>query len=312
MERIDSSSKNEIYEKISKLSQIIPECISEGKIDFEKFKSLFKEFVDDSNEHFGLMWNGKNRALQISQSLSTNILRPVENKSVNWDNTENVYIEGDNLEVLKILQKSYNRKVKMIYIDPPYNTGNDFVYNDSFNDTLNNYVEQTNQENKANPETSGRFHTEWLNMMYPRLRLAKNLLSDDGVIFISIDDSEIENLKEICNEIFGGRNFVANIIWERAFSPINLKKHFSESHDFALVYAKNIDNLVCNGLKRKDESNGRYKNLDNDPRGPWSSSDLSVGPAIQSNIYEITTPSGRKVMPPSGYSWRLNEETFNN
>lgn len=197
---------------------------------------------------------------------------------------------------------------------PPYNTGKDFVYKDDFHDSLENYKRITGQADSegnrisTNTEASGRYHTDWLNMMYPRLRLARNLLTDDGVIFISIDDNEADNLKKICNEVFGEDNFLAQVIWERAFSPVNLKKIFSESHDYIICYAKNIDELVCNGLPRKDETNDRYSNPDNDPRGNWASADLSVCPAVESNIYEIITPSGRKVLPPSGYSWRLNRE----
>lgn len=255
-------------------------------------------------------WYGKENAIIESMTPSTGTLRPDKKSSKNWDDTENLYIEGDNLEVLKLLQKSYFGKVKMIYIDPPYNTGNDFIYPDNFKDNITNYKKVTSQTTKANPETNGRYHTDWLNMMYPRLKLARNLLTNDGVIFISIDDSEVENLKKISNEIFGENNFIANIVWERAYSPVNLKKHFSENHDFVLCYSKNIDLCKCNGLKRDEDANSRYKNLDNDPRGKWKSSDLSVGPMIKEKVYEITTPSGRKVMPPKGYCWRLSKERF--
>lgn len=208
----------------------------------------------------------------------------------------------------------------MIYIDPPYNTGNDFVYNDEFgmrneewNEVSGNYDEDGNQitgKLEKNTESNGRFHTDWLNMIYPRLKIAKDLLTDDGVIFISMDDHEQENIRKICNEIFGESNFLAQVIWERAYSPVNLKKHFSESHDYIICYAKNIETCVCNGLPRSAEANDRYSNPDNDPRGAWKSSDLSVGPRIESKVYEITTPSGRKVLPPSGYCWRLDKKTF--
>lgn len=198
----------------------------------------------------------------------------------------------------------------MIYIDPPYNTGNDFVYHDDFKNSIDNYKEQTNQINKSNPETNGRYHTDWLNMMYSRLLLSKNLLKEDGVIFISIDDHEQSNLKELCNEVFGEGNFLAQVVWERAYSPINLMKHFSPSHDYILCYAKNINCAVCNGIARSDEANERYSNPDNDPRGLWKPSDLSVGPAVQENIYPIITPSGRVVEPPAGRSWSLSEKAF--
>ena len=204
----------------------------------------------------------------------------------------------------------------MIYIDPPYNTGSDFVYNDDFKESTEEYLENSGQFDEEgnrlekNLESNGRFHTDWLNMIYPRLKLARNLLSDDGVIFISIDDNEQENLKKVCDEIFGERNFIAQVIWERAYAPVNLKKHFSESHDYIICYSKNIDLSISNGLKRSDDADNRYKNPDNDPRGPWQSDNFSVGPAVEYNIYEITTPSGRKCLPPHGRSWRVSENKF--
>ena len=254
--------------------------------------------------------------MKLAQQPTVATLKTNKAKSKNWEATENLYIEGDNLEALKLLQKSYADKVKLIYVDPPYNTGKDFVYKDNFSYSLDNYLEQTGQVdsegNKLNVNTdmNGRYHTDWLNMMYPRLKLARNLLSEDGVIFISIDDAEQANLKKIADEIFGEKNFLAQIIWERAFSPINLKKNFSESHDYILVYGKDTTKIVSNGLKRSQEANDRYSNADNDSRGPWTSGDLSVGPAIQANIYPVTTPSGRVVEPPSGRSWSLSQKAF--
>lgn len=313
---LDGKTPDLAEENIDKLKQLFPEVFTEGKIDFGKLQQVLGEYVEDSNERYNFTWNGKGRALRLSQTPSLGTLRPCKEESKDWDTTQNLYIEGDNLEVLKLLQKSYYSKVKMIYIDPPYNTGKDFVYKDDFHDSLENYKKITGQVDDSgnalstNTEASGRYHTDWLNMMYPRLRLARNLLSDDGVIFISIDDNEVHNLRKICDEVFGEDNFIAQVIWERAFSPVNLKKHFSESHDYILSFAKNIDFLVCNGLPRSEEADNRYSNPDNDPRGKWASADLSVGPAIQSNIYEITTPSGRVVLPPSGYSWRLSKERF--
>lgn len=310
MENLKGKSMDLTEDNLNKLKELFPEVFEEGKIDFDKLRLLLGDNVEDKEERYEFTWHGKNNAIRIAQTPSTGTLRPDKESSKNWDDTENLYIEGDNLEVLKLLQKSYFGKVKMIYIDPPYNTGKDFVYHDDFRDNISNYKEITNQTTRANPETNGRYHTDWLNMMYPRLKLARNLLTADGVIFISIDDIEIENLKKICNDIFGENNFIANIIWERAYSPVNLKKHFSENHDFILCYSKNIDLCRCNGLKRDGEIDFRYKNLDNDPRGKWKSSDLSVGPEIKEKVYEITTPSGRKVMPPKGYCWRLSKERF--
>lgn len=243
-------------------------------------------------------------------------LRPCIEESKDWDNTENLYIEGDNLEVLKLLQNSYFNKVKMIYIDPPYNTGNDFIYVDDFAQNIDEYEEAKGSFDEEgnrlfkNTDTNGRFHSDWCSMIYPRLVLARNLLADDGVIFISIDDNEQENLKKICDEVFGEKNFIAQIIWERAYAPVNLKKHFSENHDYIICYAKDIDKAICNGLPRASEANDRYSNPDNDPRGVWQSDNLSVGPIVQSKIYEIITPGGRKVLPPEGYCWRLTKEKF--
>lgn len=243
-------------------------------------------------------------------------LRPCIEESKDWDNTENLYIEGDNLEVLKLLQNSYFNKVKMIYIDPPYNTGNDFIYVDDFAQNIDEYEEAKGSFDEEgnrlfkNTDTNGRFHSDWCSMIYPRLVLARNLLADDGVIFISIDDNEQENLKKICDEVFGEKNFIAQIIWERAYAPVNLKKHFSENHDYIICYAKDIDKAICNGLPRASEANDRYSNPDNDPRGIWKSDNLSVGPIVQSKIYEIITPGGRKVLPPEGYCWRLSKEKF--
>lgn len=243
-------------------------------------------------------------------------LRPCIEESKDWDNTENLYIEGDNLEVLKLLQNSYFNKVKMIYIDPPYNTGNDFIYIDDFAQNIDEYEEAKGSFDEGgnrlfkNTDTNGRFHSDWCSMIYPRLVLARNLLANDGVIFISIDDNEQENLKKICDEVFGEKNFIAQVIWERAYAPVNLKKHFSENHDYIICYAKDIDKAICNGLPRASEANDRYSNPDNDPRGIWKSDNLSVGPIVQSKIYEIITPGGRKVLPPEGYCWRLSKEKF--
>ncbi|EMW6215267.1 site-specific DNA-methyltransferase [Enterococcus faecium] len=316
IQEMSGKSADLVQENIQKLLTMFPEVLTEGKIDFDKLRLVLGDAVEQNNEKYEFNWYGKKEAMQLAQQPTVATLKPNMEKSLNWDETDNLYIEGDNLEVLKVLQKSYSNKVKLIYVDPPYNTGKDFVYKDNFEDSLDNYLEQTGQVDSegnnfsVNPETNGRYHTDWLNMMYPRLKLARNLLTDDGVIFISIDDAEQASLKKIADEIFGEKNFLAQVIWERAFSPINLKKNFSESHDYILVYGKDASKIVSNGLKRSQETNDRYSNADNDPRGPWTSGDLSVGPAIEKNIYPITTPGGREVMPPSGYSWRLSESTL--
>lgn len=326
MEHLNMQSMDKVAANVAKIRELFPNCVTErinneGKlehaIDFDMLKQeLSDHVVDGLQERYQFTWPDKRKAILAANAPINKTLRPCREESVDFDNTENLYIEGDNLEVLKLLQETYLGKVKMIYIDPPYNTGNDFVYEDDFKQSAGEYIGNSGQLDEegdrlvANTESNGRFHTDWLNMIYPRLKLAKDLLSEDGVIFISIDDNEADNLRKVCDEIFGEENFLAQIIWERAFAPVNLKKHFSPSHDYIICYANNIDNCVCNGLKRDDSSNSRYANPDNDPRGVWTSGDLSVGPAVTEKIYEIITPSGRSVYPPSGYCWRLDKNTF--
>lgn len=272
--------------------------------------------MEDAPEAYEFNWVGKQAARAEVLEPIKKTLRPVKEDSVDWDNTQNLYIEGDNLKVLKLLQKSYLGKVKMIYIDPPYNTGNDFVYHDDFAMSADEYAEASGSVDELgnkyikNMDSNGRFHSDWCSMMYSRLMVARTLLTEDGVIFISIDDNEQKNLKNLCDEVFGCNNFLAQVVWERAFSPINLMKHFSPSHDYILCYANDISKAVCHGIGRSDEANDRYSNPDNDPRGVWSSSDISVGPPVQENIYTITTPSGRNVEPPAGRSWRLSRKAF--
>ena len=246
----------------------------------------------------------------------TETLRPVKADSRNWDTTENLYIEGDNLAALKILQESYLGKVKMIYIDPPYNTGNDFIYKD--NTTHTQYEEDSqmgmfdDDDNHLfkNIDTNGRFHSDWCSMMYTRLRIARNFLTDNGAIFISIDDHENDNIKKLCNEVFGEHNFVACVVWQRNYAPISLKKFFSESHEYCFVYAKNINSFEMNLLPRTEKQNKDYTNPDNDPRGVWKVGNLTVGPAVEKQVYEITGPTGKKFLPPSGYCWRFTQERF--
>ena len=325
--KLELSSVDGIQLNLEALYQIAPSCFTEVKddktgelrhvVNFKTLRQLLGDnAVEDADEMYQFTWPGKQEARREAARPTTKTLRPVVEDSVDWDNTQNLYIEGDNLEVLKLLQKSYMGKVKMIYIDPPYNTGNDFVYDDDFAASQDDYdlfagnIDELGNRYRKNTETNGRFHSDWCSMMYSRLMIARSLLTEDGVIFISIDDNEQKNLKNICDEIYGSTNFLAQVIWERAFSPINLMKHFSPSHDYILVYAKNGENAVCNGIKRSEEANDRYSNPDNDPRGVWSSSDISVGPAIQENVYTITAPSGREVEPPAGRSWSLSRKAF--
>lgn len=327
MEKMKMESMDIIQKNIEKLGEIFPGCITEGldengklckQVNFEVLEELLSKNRGGSNtqERYEFSWVGKSKARLEATTLIRKTLRPCIEESKDWDNTENLYIEGDNLEALKLLQESYLNKVKMIYIDPPYNTGNDFIYKDNFAQDMNEYEEakETFDENGnrlfKNTDTNGRFHSDWCSMIYPRLVLARNLLADDGVIFISIDDNEQANLKKICDEVFGEKNFIAQIIWERAYAPVNLKKHFSENHDYIICYAKDIDKAICNGLPRASEANDRYSNPDNDPRGIWKSDNLSVGPIIQSKVYEIITPSGRKVLPPNGRCWCYTKDRF--
>lgn len=315
-------SMNITADNITKLKSLFPEAFNEGSVDFEVLKQLLGENVDDKEERYGLNWHGKRQARQLALTPSRGTLRPCKDESVDWDNTKNLMIEGDNLEVLKLLQKSYAGKVKLIYIDPPYNTGKDFVYPDNFQDNMKNYLEITGQTEdgarlSTNTETSGRYHTDWLNMIYPRLKLARNLLKEDGVIFISIDDTEVDNLKKVCSEIFGEENFVANIVWQKKYSPQNDATYFSDMHDHILVYAKQRKSSKndSNGwnidfLPRSDEQNAAYKNPDNDPRGVWKSVDLSVKTYSKANDYSITTPSGRIVTPPASRCWQVSEKRF--
>ncbi len=331
MEKMRMESMDIVNQNIEKIAELFPNCITEildeehstsekkvykQAVNFGMLKQMLSPNVIEGDEAYEFTWVGKKATIVEANKPIRKTLCPCPEESVDWDTTENIYIEGDNLEVLKLLQESYLDAVKVIYIDPPYNTGSDFVYRDDFEVGRDEYDEQlgvfNDESNRLfkNTDSNGRFHSDWCSMIYSRLLLSRNLLSEDGVIFISIDDHEQENMKKICDEVFGEDNFLAQVVWERAYSPVNLKRHFSESHDYILCYAKKLEVAVCNGLPRSDEANDRYSNPDNDPRGVWKSSDLSVGPIVQSKVYEITTPSGRKVLPPSGYCWRLDKATF--
>ncbi|WNY28334.1 hypothetical protein MmiEs2_05190 [Methanimicrococcus stummii] len=301
-------------ENIAALKTLFPDVFEEGKIDFDKLKQVLGDYVDDDKERYNFTWNGKGKALRLAQTPSSATLRPCVEESKNWDTTDNLYIEGDNLEVLKLLQKSYYGKVKMIYIDPPYNTGNDFVYKDNFSDTIGNYEKITGQIDNdgksifSNPETSGRFHTDWLNMMYPRLRLARNLLSEDGIIFISIDDNEVANLRKICDEVFGFQNFAGEIIRKTKSMTGDSGIGFNLQHENLLLYAKNVNHLILKG-EEKDFSN--YSNPDNDPNGDWCTGDPSAKSGGKSTYFEIINPyTGKPDYPPNGRYWAFSKETL--
>lgn len=319
-------------ENFKKLCELFPNAITETKnengevvraIDADVLRQeISSEVVEGSQERYQFTWPDKKKSVVLANQPIAKTLRLEREKSVGRDgtvgsiDTENIYIEGDNLDALKLLQETYLGKVKMIYIDPPYNTGNDFVYEDDFSQDKDEYIMGSGQLDEQgrqlvqNPESNGRFHTDWLNMLYPRLRIARDLLSDDGVIFISIDDNEQENLKKICDEIFGANNFVGNVIWERAFAPKNDAKYLSESHDFIIIYSKKIEEFVIGKLERTDEANARYKNPDNDPRGVWTPDNLTVKTYSASNDYPIKTPSGRIVNPSHGSCWRVSKQRF--
>jgi adenine-specific DNA-methyltransferase len=308
--KMNGQSANIVADNIDQLKTLFPEAFTEGKVDFDVLKQLLGGAVDEREEKYGLNWHGKKAARQMALTLSTGTLRPCPEDSVDWGTTQNLMIEGDNLEVLKLLQKSYSGKVKLIYFDPPYNTGKDFVYPDNFQDNIRNYLELTGQVeggNKigSNTETSGRFHTDWLNMMYPRLKLARNLLREDGVIFVSIDDCEVQNLRTICDEVLGEENFIAQIVWEKMYTTKNDASQISASHDYILVYAKQEGtNPTVGLLPRTEAMDARYANLDNDPRGPWKPIPLYADGERKNGRYPITGPTGLSFYPNQNAHWR--------
>ena len=333
MDKLKMHSRDNVAKHVAAVGRLFPNALTEvmrdGKlvqaIDFDVLRQeLAREIVEGREERYAFTWPDKRQAILAANAPIAMALRPIVEDSVGRDGTagafdsENLYIEGDNLDVLKLLQETYLGKVKMIYIDPPYNTGNDaFVYDDDFAmengefHAVNGWRDEDGAmqyDLRANNVSNGRFHTDWLNMIYPRLRVAKSLLADDGVIFISIDDSEQENLKKVCNEIFGEQNYVGTVIWERAFSPKNDAKYFSASHDFIVVYAKNITNFSIGLLPRSEIANARYKNPDNDPRGPWTADNMTVKTYSATYDYPITTPNGTVIRPTDGRCWFTNRE----
>ncbi|NKA73548.1 site-specific DNA-methyltransferase [Ralstonia solanacearum] len=314
----EARSANVAADNLAQLKALFPELVSEGQngpvINVDVLKALVGDAtVTDAEEKYGLNWHGKRAARQLALTPSTGTLRPCPAESLEWDTTKNLMIEGDNLEVLKLLQKSYAGRVKLIYIDPPYNTGKDFVYPDDFRDSVRNYKAVTGQldgEGKArssNTETSGRFHTDWLNMIYPRLKLARNLLRGDGFIFVSIDDNEVTNLRAVLDDIFGQENFVACVIWQKKYSTKADSKDFSESHDFLICYRKS-EIAEIRGLPRSDAQEATYRNPDSDPRGPWASDNLLRTEVREYAIFPVKSPSGQEHWPPEGSSWRFNRE----
>ena len=325
--RIETTSANGSKLNLEALYQIAPSCFTEEKdektgtvkhvVNFKTLRQLLGDAaVEDSEEMYQFTWPGKQAARYEAATPIADTLRPVTEDSVDWDTTQNLYIEGDNLRVLKLLQRGYMGKVKMIYIDPPYNTGNDFVYHDDFKTSLADEelaagnIDEEGLRYRKNSDVSGRFHSDWCSMMYSRLLVVRSLLTEDGVIFISIDDHEVHNLRKICDEVFGEKNFVAQLIWERAFAPKNDAKFVSNSHDYILMYAKEIQKFKIGRLPRTEEANARYSNPDNDPRGVWTSSDISVKTYNAACDYPITTPSGKIVEPPAARCWSLSRNAF--
>jgi adenine-specific DNA-methyltransferase len=316
-DHFDLRSHDAAGDKIAELLRLFPEIRTEGgKLDFDRLKLALGETVDVGKERYGMNWPGKAECFKTIQAPSLGTLRPCPEESVNFDTTENLIIEGDNLEVLKLLQKSYLGKVKMIYIDPPYNTGNDFIYPDNFSESLQTYLEYTGQVDEAgtkfgtNPETDGRFHSKWMNMMYPRLCLARNLLRDDGAIFITIDDTEFANLRRLCDDVFGEENFISAISWQKKYAVSNNFIGVASVRDFILVYAKTTQ--FANGLlPRTEESIARYQNPDNDPRGPWKPVDYwnMATPEDRPNlVYPIVNPNTGQAVNPDKKAWKFAKD----
>ncbi|MEN4903172.1 site-specific DNA-methyltransferase [Luteimonas sp. TWI1437] len=327
MEKLKMHSPNLTENNIARIRELFPGCVTETRgedgsvklaVDFDQLRQeLSASLVEGPQERYHLNWPGKREALLTASAPIAKTLRPVREESVDFATTKNLFIEGDNLDALKLLQETYLGKVKLIYIDPPYNTGRDFIYDDDFSKDAESYLIESNQVDEqagrlvANTEANGRFHSDWLSMIYARIRLARNLLKDDGVVFISIDDNEVDNLRKACSEVFGEDNFVAQIIWQKVYAPKNTADWFSEDHDYVLVYAKNKQSWRPQKLARTPEMEARYKNPDNDPRGPWKASDMSARNRYDAGIYSVIGPSGRRISgPPTGRYWAVDETKF--
>lgn len=326
MDKLKMHSMDGVAGNVDKIGALFPNCVTEivrdGKvvraIDFDMLRQELSDVVvEGPTERYQFAWPDKRKSILAANAPISATLRPCREESVDFDNTENLYIEGDNLDVLKLLQETYLGKVKMIYIDPPYNTGNDFVYEDDFSESADAYMGRSGQYDEqgnrlvTNAETNGRFHTDWLNMILPRLRLAKTLLTDDGIIFISIDDNEVHNLRKICDEVFGESNFVACITWQKIHSIKNDAKYFSENHEYALVYARSIEQVKLHLLPRTAEMNSRYKNPDNDPRGAWQSGDLVASGERSNGHFAVVSPkTGKQFDVPQGKHWVYSRENL--
>lgn len=314
MNNIVKRSEDLYKAKTEQLKKIYPALFSdEGNLNEEELRAFLKQFASTSEGKYEFNWAGKMSAKRNAFTTSRAMLKPDKDRSIDFDNTENLIIEGDNLEVLKLLQKSYQGKIKCIYIDPPYNTGKDFIYTDNFSEDKKAYWEKsgTTQDGvklDTNTESQGRYHSNWLNMIYPRLLLGRNLLNEEGVIIISIDDNEIHNLRKVMDEMFGEENFVGTVIWHKKYAASNDAKYISNVHDYLVIYAKNKPELRLNLFPRSSELNAKYTNQDNDPRGDWSATNLSVKTYSEKNDYIITSPSGNKFSPPPSRCWVVSKE----
>lgn len=328
MDNLRMQSSNGVEDNITKIAQLFPDCVTEtvdersGQpkhlIDFEKLKqNLSDSVISERAERYQFTWPDKSKAILLANSPINATLRPCREDSVDFDNTQNLYIEGDNLDVLKCLKETYLHKVKMIYIDPPYNTGNDFVYEDDFAQSSEEYLANSGQFDEqgnrmfTNAESNGRFHTDWLNMIYPRLKVARDLLTDDGVIFISIDDNEVENLRKVCDEVFGESNCIAQLIWEKKYTIANDAKYFSDVHDYILCYSKKKEFFHIGKLPRTAQMNAAYKNPDNHPKGPWKATPLHARSGSDSNAnFSYTFKNGVVFTPPTGRFSAYSKETL--
>ncbi len=307
-----------VGDNVVKLAQIFPSVVKDGEVDFKALKEELGQFTEVGAEKYELTWAGKNNAKKIAQEdIIGKTLKYIEEDSKNPETTENLYIEGNNLEVLKLLRQNYYGAIKMIYIDPPYNTGNDFIYNDSFvmskeeADLEEDVVDELGERYQLNNKSQNRYHANWLGMIYSRLKVARDLLTEDGVIIISIDDNEIKNMRALCDEIFGEANFVSTIVWQKIHSIKNDAKYFSENHEYALVYARNIENINIHLLPRTEEMNSRYKNPDNDERGPWQSGDLVASGERSNGHFVVTSPkTGKQFDVPAGKHWVYSQENL--
>ena len=311
MDKIDGMTMNVEQANVERLKEVFPEVFADGKVDFDKLQGLLGHYIADDKEKYSFSWKGKADSLRLAQKRSTGTLRPCKEESKNWDTTENLYIEGDNLEVLKLLQSSYLNSIKMIYIDPPYNTGNDFVYTDDFADGIAHYKEVTGQATKSNPETAGRYHTNWLNMMYPRLKLARNLLTNDGVIFISIDDNEVANLKKVCDEVFGEDNFITILVWKKKAGGANDSTDIAVEHEYIMCYKKRFNGISKIPLGEDRIKEYKFSDEKEETHGKYTIKNLNDKSLQDSKglHYDIVCPDGT-ILKGSDNQWKCNKETY--